>query len=79
LSAVYYAAVPKIVTTSGDALKGWIPFGLPGLDIDVTPPLHRVQLVEGALVVFPSYLWHETVPYSSDEIRCSIVHDISIR
>lgn len=79
LSAVYYAAVPEVATTSGDAQEGWIQFGLPGFDIDITPPLYRVKPVEGHLVVFPSYLWHETIPYSSNEVRCSIAHDISPR
>jgi uncharacterized protein (TIGR02466 family) len=76
LSAVYYVAVPAAATTSGDAREGWIQFGQPGLDIDVSPPLHLVKPEEGTLVVFPSYLWHETISYSTNEVRCSIAHDI---
>ena len=31
----------------------------------------------GKLVIFPSYFWHGTIPFKSDEKRLTIAFDIS--
>ena len=35
-----------------------------------------VRPEEGMLIVFPSYIYHRTMPYGSDDPRISIAFDI---
>ena len=37
---------------------------------------HLVQPEPGLLVLFPSYMWHGTVPFSSAEQRLTCAFDI---
>lgn len=41
--------------------------------------IHGVKPVEGRLLVFPSYVFHEVTANMSDEERCSIALNIGIR
>ena len=65
ISSAYYVSLPPVM--SADSQEGWIKFGeprwpVPGCGIErVTQPL------EGRLVLFPSYMWHGTIPFSSGE------------
>jgi tetratricopeptide (TPR) repeat protein len=55
---------------------GVLTFGEPG--ILTTPKLsaeYSVRPRVGMLVLFPSYLWHGTVPFSSDQARLSVAFD----
>jgi len=57
--------------------EGWIKFGQPG--IRTTPSLeaeHYVEPKPGLLVLFPSYMWHGTVPFTTDEKRLTIAFDV---
>jgi hypothetical protein len=38
-------------------------------------PAHAVQPAEGRLVLFPSYMWHGTLPIRGDEPRMTIAFD----
>jgi tetratricopeptide (TPR) repeat protein len=76
LSSAYYVQVPPEVAGS-DRHGGGIQFGQP--DIDLGPPgapRRTVRPVQGRLVLFPSYLWHGTVPFESDQPRTTIAFDI---
>jgi hypothetical protein len=75
LSSACYIDLPAAV--HGGAHEGWIKFGQPG--IATRPPLdaeHYVQPAPGLLVLFPSYMWHGTVPFSGDETRLTIAFDV---
>jgi len=80
LSGVYYARVPEAVRAApDDAPAGWLEFGAPdraypGL---LPPPLHRVRPEEGLLVLFPSYLFHRTLPFDADGTRISVAFDVA--
>ena len=73
LSSAFYVRTPKMLTGT----EGWLKFGEPGPP--TAPPLqpdHMVRPEPGLLVLFPSYMWHGTVPFSSGEKRLSCAFDI---
>ncbi len=77
LSGVYYVSVPDLVHRGDNAHKGWIEFGRPPehYPITVEPDVTFLEPVEGKLILFPSYLYHRTVPYEDDAMRISIAFD----
>jgi len=77
LSGVYYADLPDIVDQETADHEGWIEFGEPPPDFPVTKTLHTKHFKPklGRLFLFPSYCYHRTVPYSTDERRVSIAFD----
>ena len=57
--------------------EGWLQFGAPGVPTDPPlPPEHFVKPEPGRLVLFPSYMWHATAPFSGDAARLSIAFDL---
>jgi tetratricopeptide (TPR) repeat protein len=60
LSSAYYVQLPPPVAGSRE---GWLKFGEPGVRIAGCPAEHFVEPECGMLVLFPSYLWHGTVPF----------------
>jgi tetratricopeptide (TPR) repeat protein len=75
LSSAFYVELP---TAPDDAPReGWIKFGEPGIATE--PHLeaeHYVQPRPGRLVLFPSYMWHGTVPFTRDARRITIAFDV---
>lgn len=70
-SACYVETVPP------KGREGWIRFGQPG--VPTMPPLeaeHYVEPKPGMLVLFPSYMWHGTVPFSGDARRLTFAFDL---
>lgn len=81
LSGVYYVRVPEIVADPAGEGAGWIEFGRPPEDFHVSaePEVHMIQPTEGTMILFPSYLYHRTIPFASDETRISIAFDVLAR
>jgi len=75
ISSAFYVSVPDDVRD--EARKpGWIKFGEPGVATAEPMPAERyVQPRAGRLVLFPSYMWHGTVPYDSAEERMTVAFD----
>ncbi|KRB46590.1 putative 2OG-Fe(II) oxygenase [Phenylobacterium sp. Root700] len=76
ISSACYIDVPPAVQDQGDH-AGWIRFGAP--PIPTRPSLsaeHFVRPEPGLLVLFPSYLWHGTVPFGGDQVRTTIAFDL---
>lgn len=73
LSSAYYVDVPTSVNENGR--EGWIKFGEPNLDIDLEAE-HFVQPKAGRLVLFPSYMWHGTIPFTGPETRLTLPFDV---
>lgn len=76
LSSAFYVETPTAALDT-PAREGWIRFGQPRHR--TTPPLEagrHVRPSPGSLVLFPSYMWHGTVPFSSDESRMTIAFDV---
>lgn len=75
LSSAFYLVVPDAV--HGGEREGWIKFGEPGFRArEPLAPFHWIKPEEGALVVFPSYLWHGTVPLLTATERMTVGFDI---
>ncbi|MDA7948743.1 MAG: putative 2OG-Fe(II) oxygenase [Hyphomicrobiaceae bacterium] len=78
LSGVYYARVPGIVAANPDSEDGWIEFGRAAKypRAKAEHPVKTYQPREGRVVLFPSYFYHRTIPFASDEQRISIAFDL---
>ena len=76
ISSCYYVAVPEAAKDTA-ARQGWIKFGEPSLEIALKTPIRRVlQPAAGRLVLFPSYMWHGTVPFHDAAARTTIAFDV---
>jgi len=76
ISSCYYAGVPEAVNDE-KARQGWIKFGEPDFAVELANPIRRdVQPAPGRLVLFPSYLWHGTIPFHSAAPRTTIAFDV---
>lgn len=74
VSSACYIELPQRIGESGD---GKLTFGEPGFM--TTPTLsaeYSIRPAVGMLVLFPSYFWHGTVPFSSDETRLTVAFDV---
>jgi len=75
LSGVYYVEVPEIVSGSDDH-AGWIEFGSRPQHFHARsePAVRYFEPKEGLL--FPSYIYHRTVPYDAEQRRISMAFDV---
>jgi hypothetical protein len=74
ISSAFYVDLPAAV--EGPDRQGWLRLGRP--PFPTRPALEAGYFVKpapGTLVLFPSYLWHGTVPFASDETRLTIAMD----
>ncbi|MGH6877407.1 MAG: putative 2OG-Fe(II) oxygenase, partial [Rhizomicrobium sp.] len=77
ISSAYYVALPEVVENA-DAKEGWIKFGEPNLPCGIASAVRRtVQPRVGRLVLFPSYMWHGTIPFHSAQPRTGIAFDVT--
>jgi uncharacterized protein (TIGR02466 family) len=76
ISSSYYVSLPEAVDRS-DAHAGWLKFGETSLGLGNLESIEKiVQPEEGVLVLFPSYMYHGTIPFSSNEVRTTIAFDV---
>ena len=76
ISSCYYVALPPAVEDT-KTRQGWIKFGEPALDVTLKDPIRRaIQPRPGRLVLFPSYMWHGTVPFHDVHPRTTIAFDV---
>lgn len=79
LSGVYYVKVPDSVTdTPGGTEDGWIEFGRPPETVRThrENPTRRIAPREGVMILFPSYLYHRTIPFEDSSERISFAFDV---
>jgi hypothetical protein len=79
LSAAYYLTT----ATTADGDHGAIRFGIPPFRLpDELAPIAQISPTEGLLVLFPSYLWHGTVPTPVDgqtaTVRETLPFDVTL-
>jgi tetratricopeptide (TPR) repeat protein len=75
ISSAFYVDVPGI-DAQDEKRSGWIKFGEPG--IATKPQLdaqHFVMPKSGRLVLFPSFMWHGTVPFAGPSHRLTVAFD----
>lgn len=76
MSSALYVALPDEVRAAHDH-SGHIQFGVPLLDKDPGLPPRRILEPEvGTLVLFPSYMWHGTIPFKSQQPRLTVAFDL---
>ncbi len=77
LSGVYYVQVPEVVNEGDSGHSGWIEFGNPPdhFPAPKRPGLRYHKPEPGMFLLFPSYVYHRTVPFDSDTRRISIAFD----
>ncbi len=79
ISGPYYVKIPKIIENSTLASEkaGWVNFGAsPYGSKKFQIPERTIKPTAGFQVFFPSYMWHGTNPFVSDEIRMTAPCDI---
>jgi len=75
LSSAFYVELPEAVMAGGR--EGWIRFGEAGIPVaPAQPAQHWVRPEPGMLVLFPSYMWHGTVPFGGEQARLTMAMDI---
>jgi tetratricopeptide (TPR) repeat protein len=73
ISSAFHVETPPAIDTDR---QGWLSFGEPGLP--TRPPLpaeHFEKPKAGDLVLFPSYMWHGTLPFEGDRPRLTVAFD----
>ncbi|MCE4539164.1 tetratricopeptide repeat protein [Pelomonas sp. P7] len=78
LSSCYYVAAPPSALASSTH-AGWIQFGEPALPEparEAFPPWRFEAPRPGRLLLFPSYLWHGTLPFEDDAFRLTVAFDV---
>lgn len=89
VSGVYYVRIPREIASSSvtaeqnddRATAGWLELGrssreLPEAKIDSA---HRVKPEEGKVYIFPSHIFHRTIPFQSLEPRISVAFDVQVQ
>ncbi len=78
LSGVYYVELPPTLGADDDGTAGWIEFGRPYWDfrIRAEPETRLIEPEEGLMLLFPSYMFHRTLPFSGAGERISIAFDV---
>jgi len=76
ISSAYYIALPDAVERA-EGNEGWIKFGEPNFECGLKDAVRRtVKPASGLLVLFPSYMWHGTLPFRSAQNRTTIAFDV---
>ena len=78
ISGCYYIQVPDAISGATNGYPGWIEFGHPHpmLEAKADAVITRVRPQEGLMLLFPSFFYHSTVPFASEENRISIAFDV---
>ena len=73
-SALYISLPPRTAADREDA--GWLTLGEPPDDLGISLlPWRKIEPKAAHLVLFPSWMWHGTVPFSEGE-RLTVAFDI---
>jgi len=77
LSGTYYVQAPG--SADGGAHAGWLELGRPDpkrFRLPMEPPVHLFEPRPGRLVLFPSWLYHRTLPFAAGARRLSFAFDV---
>jgi tetratricopeptide (TPR) repeat protein len=73
-SALYINLPPQVRSGAEDA--GWFTLGEPPANLAIAlPPWRKIEPKPAHLVLFPSWMWHGTVPFSEGE-RLTVAFDV---
>ncbi len=75
ISSAFYVTVPREAATGTQA--GWLTLGSPQAELGIElAPTRTIEPKPGRLVLFPSTMWHGTLPYNFGE-RMTVAFDIA--
>jgi tetratricopeptide (TPR) repeat protein len=75
ISSAFYVQLPDSMT-AGHTAEGILSFGAPGMLTPSSLPAElSVRPEVGLLVLFPSYFWHATLPFHSEQPRLTVAFD----
>ncbi len=78
LSGPTYLSVPPTIRTDDPQRQGWVKFGETCLELGDREEVARAICPKaGQIVLFPSYMWHGTYPFSAEGTRMTLPCDIS--
>lgn len=70
--------IEPAVEDADDPKAGWLKFGEPGCTTEPTlEPEKFIKPQAGQMVIFPSYMWHGTVPFSKGTARLTVAADFA--
>jgi tetratricopeptide (TPR) repeat protein len=76
ISSACYIQLPDSMTV-GHTAEGILSFGAPGMLTTPSLPAElSVRPELGLLVLFPSYFWHGTLPFHSEQPRLTVAFDV---
>jgi uncharacterized protein (TIGR02466 family) len=76
ISSCYYVRVPQAAADT-TRQPGWLRLGETDLKLAHRERIGRmIQPREGMLVLFPSYMFHGTTPFDTDEERITVAFDV---
>jgi Flp pilus assembly protein TadD len=79
MSSAFYVALPPSVAqgAAGGRDAGALQLGQPPVELGLDlAPRRVIHPVEGHLALFPSYLWHGTVPFDDESPRITVAFDM---
>lgn len=80
MSSAFYVSLPPAVLSpsAGASQAGHIQFGQPPVELGLALPPRRVMRPgAGKLALFPSYMWHGTVPFEDQQPRTTVAFDMT--
>ncbi len=76
ISSAYYASLPGVVADEAGK-QGWFKLGESNLALGERDcPERLIKPEVGLLVLFPSFYWHGTVPFTAPEDRLTVAFDV---
>jgi uncharacterized protein (TIGR02466 family) len=76
ISSAFYVETPDDALER-EGREGWLRLGQPPFPTVPELPAERfIRPLPGRLVLFPSYMWHGTVPFHTEERRMTIAFDL---
>ncbi|GAB4122675.1 MAG: putative 2OG-Fe(II) oxygenase [Rhodothalassiaceae bacterium] len=76
ISSCYYVSLPPVVA-SGEGQQGWIKFGESSLMLGGPDRIMKtIRPESGLLALFPSYVYHGTIPFEDDTPRLTVAFDV---
>lgn len=76
ISSALYFDLPRAVTNA-EFREGWFKLGQSNLALGESDVAERfIRPERGMLVLFPSFYWHGTVPFSGNDSRLTVAFDV---
>jgi tetratricopeptide (TPR) repeat protein len=76
LSSAFYVTLPEEIQCERKK-AGWFQVGVPNIKLQTElKPTRYIKPEIGKLILFPSFLWHGTVPFKEESYRLTVAYDV---